>query len=97
MKDFITYLLNQIVSHPEEIKVEEIDESGMFLYKVEVAKEDMGAVIGKEGRTIKSIRSLVRAKAIKDAVRARLELVDKDMDTIGALNDSPNEESSVQE
>lgn len=72
MKDFIEYLLNQIVSKPEQIAVEEAEETGLKIYKIHVATEDMGTVIGKEGHTIKSLRDLVRAKAIKDDVRVRI-------------------------
>jgi hypothetical protein len=72
MKEFIEYLLNQIVSKPDQITVEEADEAGMKIYKIHVATEDMGTVIGKEGHTIKSIRDLVRSKAIKDDVRVRI-------------------------
>jgi hypothetical protein len=78
MKDFIEYLLKQIVSKPEEMKVEEsIDpENNFHSYRVTVAPDDMGFVIGKEGRTIKSLRNLTRAKAIKDGIRMNLELID---------------------
>jgi hypothetical protein len=72
MKEFIEYLLNQIVSKPDQIGVEESDEAGLKIYKIHVATEDMGTVIGKEGHTIKSLRDLVRAKAIKDDVRVRI-------------------------
>ena len=72
MKEFIEYLLNQIVSQPDQIKVDESDEAGLKVYKIHVATEDMGTVIGKEGHTIKSLRDLVRAKAIKDNVRVRI-------------------------
>jgi hypothetical protein len=72
MKEFIEYLLNQIVSKPDQIAVEESDEAELKIYKIHVATEDMGTVIGKEGHTIKSLRDLVRAKAIKDNVRVRI-------------------------
>ncbi len=78
MKEFIEYLIAHIVSQPQEVKVEEsIDpENGFRSYSVRVAPEDMGFVIGKEGRIIKSLRSLTRAKAIKDGIRMNLELID---------------------
>lgn len=77
MNEFIKYLITKLVSQPTEVEIEEIPENGVVIYKVTVADEDMGLIIGKEGRTIKSIRSLVRAKAIKDGVRVQIELVDK--------------------
>lgn len=80
MKEFLTYILNQIATKPEEVKITETDESGMVTFLIEVADEDMGLVIGKEGRTIRSIRSLARAKAIKEGLRIRVELLDKQRD-----------------
>jgi predicted RNA-binding protein YlqC (UPF0109 family) len=77
MKEFIEYILNQIVSQPDKVSVSETEENGFVTYVVEVADEDMGLVIGKQGKTIKSIRSIVKAKAIKDGIRVRIELVDK--------------------
>lgn len=82
MREFIEYILKQIVSNVDAVKIEEIEESGLFTYQLEVAKEDMGPVIGKEGRTINSIRALVRSKAIKDGIRVRVELIDKDKPTM---------------
>ncbi len=76
MKEFITYILNQIVSQPEKVVINEMDDNGIVLFIIEVANEDMGLVIGKQGKTIKSIRALVRAKAIKDGVRVRVDLKD---------------------
>lgn len=72
MKEFIEYLVKQIVSHPDQVNVTETNDGGLLTYKIKAAQEDMGTVIGKEGHTIKSLRDLVRAKAIKDDVRVRV-------------------------
>ncbi|HLC93795.1 MAG TPA: KH domain-containing protein [Patescibacteria group bacterium] len=78
MKDFIEYLIKQIVTHPDDVKIEEkrSEEDSQIGYYITVSPEDMGIVIGKEGRTIKSLRALARAKAIKDGIRINLELVE---------------------
>ena len=76
MRDFIEYLVKQIVSKPEEVEVTETQENGVFTYKVKVDSEDMGIVIGKEGKNIKSIRNLAKSKAIKDNVRINIELLE---------------------
>lgn len=77
MKIFIEYLLKQIVSKPEEVFVEEEKNiSDYTSIKLKVSPEDMGLVIGKEGKTIRGIRSLVRAKAIREGIKVSLELVD---------------------
>ncbi len=79
MKEFITYLLEQLVNKPEQIVVNESKENGFSKYIIEVADEDMGFVIGKGGRTIRSIRSLVKSKAIKEGIGVRVELKDNDL------------------
>jgi predicted RNA-binding protein YlqC (UPF0109 family) len=72
MKEFVEYLIKQIVSQQDQVSVVESEEEGLKIFKIHVATEDMGTVIGKEGHTIKSIRDLIRAKAIKDDVRVRV-------------------------
>ncbi|MBU0619071.1 KH domain-containing protein [Patescibacteria group bacterium] len=76
MKDLLNYLLNNIIDHPEAIKIEEItDETGTIVFKVEVHPEDVGKVIGKKGKIINSIRNLIRVKAVKLQQRVRVEVV----------------------
>jgi len=76
-KKFIDYLVKQIVSKPEEVFVEEEKNIGDYTsIKLKVSSEDMGLVIGKEGKTIRGIRSLARAKAIKEGIKVSLELID---------------------
>ena len=69
MKEFLEYIIKEIVTKPESIEIDEIKKGDMFIYKIRAAEEDMGLLIGKEGRTIKSIRNMAKAKAIKDDVR----------------------------
>jgi len=78
MKEFITYIVQQIVSKPEDIEVEEVNEEGVFVYTISAAKEDMGTLIGKEGRNIKSIRNMAKAKAIKDDIRISVNIKEDD-------------------
>lgn len=75
MKNFIKFLVEQIVAKPTEVVVEEIkDPQGEFIYNITVSSEDMGVIIGKEGNTIKAIRNLAKTKAIKDNVRISVVL-----------------------
>lgn len=74
MIDFVKFLVSQIVTKPEEVIVEQIQNGEWTVYLVSVNKEDMGSVIGKEGRTIKSIRNLVKAKAILEGARVNVEI-----------------------
>lgn len=78
MKDFLEFLVKGIVKNEDEVKIEEeSDAEGFTNLKLSVSKEDMGLVIGKEGRTIKSLRNLLKSKAIKDNVRVNLELIEQ--------------------
>lgn len=65
MKDVLTYILKAIVEKPEEIEIKEEQVDGIN-YVVTVAKEDMGKVIGKNGKVIKAIRNVMRIPGIKD-------------------------------
>ena len=76
MITFVEYLVKQIVSKPDEVLVEEEKINDYTGLKLKVNEEDMGLVIGKEGKTIRSIRSIVRAKAIKKGIKVNLELID---------------------
>ena len=76
MKEFIEYLVKQLVNNPDEVEVTETQESGLLSYKIKVANEDMGIVIGKEGKNIKSIRNLAKSKAIKENIRINIELLE---------------------
>ncbi len=73
MKEFVEYLLKSIVNKPEELTVEETREGTVVNIKVWAAEEDMGIVIGKGGRTIRSIRALAKCKAIKEDVKVYIE------------------------
>lgn len=76
MKAFVEYLVKQIVSKPDEVVIEEVKNSDYVNLKLKVSPEDMGLIIGKEGKNIRAVRSLARAKTIKAGVKVSLELVD---------------------
>ena len=74
MKEFLEFLIKQITSKPEEVKITESREDDTFIYHIKVSEDDMGIVIGKEGKTIKSLRNLAKAKAIRDNIRIQVLL-----------------------
>lgn len=78
MKEFIEYLVKQIVNNPEDVVIEQREENGTFIYEINVNEEDMGIVIGKRGRNINSLRNIAKSKAIKDGVRVYLHLQESD-------------------
>ena len=76
MKDLITAIIQAIVDQPEEVSVNEIESTQSIVLEVVVAKSDMGKVIGKRGRNVQAIRTLLGAAAGKTRKRYILELVD---------------------
>ena len=76
MKEFIEFIVKQMVSNEEEVEIFEEKQDSQVNISIKVSPDDMGMVIGKEGRNIRSIRSLAKAKAIKDNVRVNIELIE---------------------
>ena len=75
MKEFIEYIAKSIVTMPEAVKVtEEVNENG-FILKLEVAPEDRGRVIGKQGRVAQAMRTLLRVIAVREGKRIQLEMI----------------------
>ena len=76
MKELVEYIARAIVDNPDEVRVtEEPGEDDRVILKLEVAQEDKGKVIGKQGQTAKAIRTLLRIAAVQRNVRASLEIV----------------------
>jgi len=75
MKELVEYIAKSIVDAPDDVQVEEeTNEDGLTL-KLQVADEDKGRVIGKQGRIAEAIRTLLRVKAAKAGTKVRLEIV----------------------
>ena len=75
MKDLVEYIAKSIVNAPDEVVVtEEETENGISL-KLQVADDDKGRVIGKQGRIAEAMRSLIRVRAAKQDIRATLEIL----------------------
>jgi hypothetical protein len=75
MKELVEYIVKSIVADPDQVKITEENSDTGLLIKVEVAPEDKGRVIGREGRVAEAMRTLLRVKAAKDDVRVRLEIL----------------------
>lgn len=76
MKDFLTFLVNELTGN-KEIDVEEKTEDSLQTYVIRAPKEVMGLLIGKEGRTIKAIRKLAFAKAIIEQIQINVTIEEK--------------------
>jgi len=76
MKELVEYIARSIVDAPDDVKVdEETVEEGLLTLKLQVADEDKGRVIGKQGRIAEAMRALLRVKAAKASTRVRLEII----------------------
>ena len=76
MKELLTYVAQNLVEHSEAVSVTESHTDGETVLELRVAPEDMGKVIGRQGRVIKSIRTLARAAASKSGKLVDVELID---------------------
>ncbi len=76
MKDLITYIAKALVDKPEEVVVTEIAGEQIYVIELKVAKEDIGKVIGKQGRTAQAIRTILSAASTKINKRSVLEILE---------------------
>ena len=74
MKSLLKFIVKSIVDKPDEVKLQEEKGEGFVNLKLSVAQEDMGKVIGKKGKIIKAIRTLMKVPAIKQNLRVNVEL-----------------------
>jgi predicted RNA-binding protein YlqC (UPF0109 family) len=75
MKDLLEYIIKAIVAEPDAVKITEENSDEGLLIKLEVAPDDKGRVIGRQGRVAQALRTLLRVKAAKSETRVRLEIV----------------------
>ncbi len=77
MKDILKFIIASIVENPKKIEIKEEENEGVINYDVTVAKEDMGKIIGKNGKIIKSIRNVMRIPALKQGKKIFIQLTEK--------------------
>lgn len=75
MKELVEVIAKSLVDKPDEVKVNEIVGEQSIILELRVAPEDMGKVIGKQGRIAKAIRTVVKAAAIKEEKRVVVEII----------------------
>lgn len=75
LQELVEYIVRGLVDHPEEVAVTLVETDGMTVYEVSVADEDLGKVIGREGRTANALRQLIKAAAIKVERKAMVEIL----------------------
>jgi hypothetical protein len=76
MKDLVKYIAQALVDNPDDVSVSEVEGEQTSVIELRVAKEDLGKIIGKHGRTAQSIRTILSAASAKNRKRAVLEIVE---------------------
>jgi predicted RNA-binding protein YlqC (UPF0109 family) len=76
MKDLIKYIAEALVDYPEQVEVSEVEGEQTSVIELKVAKEDLGKIIGKQGRTARSIRTILSAASAKIKKRSVLEIIE---------------------
>ena len=76
MKDLVLYIAKALVDDPENVEVKEVAGEKATVIELKVAESDRGKIIGKEGRIIKSIRTIVNSASVKKDKRATVEIIE---------------------
>ena len=76
MRDLIEYIAKSLVDNPDQVAVKEVEGEKTTVYELRVGPGDLGKVIGKRGRTARSIRTILNAAATKAGKRAVLEILE---------------------
>jgi len=75
MKELLEVIAKYLVDNPDSVSVSEINKDGSILLELKVAPDDMGKVIGKQGRIARAIRTVVKASAIHEDKRVTVEII----------------------
>jgi uncharacterized protein len=78
--ELVEFLVRSIVESPDDVAVEEYEEDGELVLEIKVADDDLGRVIGREGRVAKAIRTIARAAGARDDRRVSVDIVEDDDD-----------------
>lgn len=75
MKELVEYIARSLVDNPEAVKVTEIETGQMIIYEIQVQEDETGKLIGRQGRIVKAVRSVVRAAGARQGKRVTVEVV----------------------
>ncbi len=78
MKEFIEYIVKNLVDNPDKVQISEVGGTHTLIIELSVDKSDTGKIIGKKGKTINAIRTLLMAVASRNNMRVNLEIVEED-------------------
>lgn len=75
MKELVTVIAKALVDHPEDVRVVAVESDSAIVYELSVHPDDVGKVIGKQGRIAKALRTVVTSAAVKETKRVTVEIV----------------------
>ncbi len=75
MHELVEYLARSLVDEPDAVNVEEVDAGRVTVYEVTVAEDDVGKLIGRQGKVIRAVRSLVKAAATRQGIRVDVDVI----------------------
>ncbi|HYU18211.1 MAG TPA: KH domain-containing protein [Chloroflexota bacterium] len=75
MHQLVEYLARSLVDEPDAVNVEEVDAGRVTVYEVTVAEDDVGKLIGRQGKVIRAVRSLVKAAATRQGIRVDVDVI----------------------
>jgi uncharacterized protein len=74
--ELLEFLVRKLVDEPEAVRVERVEEEDTVVLRLHVAQDDLGKVIGRQGRIARALRTIVRAGSVRERRRVQLEIVD---------------------
>jgi len=91
MKEFVEYIIKNLVDNPDKVKINEIGGTHTLIIELSVEKADIGKIIGKKGKTINAIRTLLMSVASRNGLRVNLEILEDESQS--RANRENNEEA----
>ena len=76
MKEFVEYIVKNLVDNPDQVRINEIGGTHTLIIELSVEKSDIGKIIGKKGKTINAIRTLLMSVASRNGIRVNLEIIE---------------------
>lgn len=76
MKEFVEYIVKNLVDNPDEVRTKEVPATNSLTIELSVEKSDIGKIIGKNGKTINAIRTLLMSVASRNGIRVSLEIIE---------------------
>ena len=76
MKEFVEYIVKNLVDHPDQVRITEVGSAHTLIIELGVEKSDIGKIIGKKGKTINAIRTLLMSVASRNGIRVNLEILE---------------------